>query len=203
MKKILFLCTVIIGVLAGLSSCSDGDHDRARVLAGEWQGDWGMWYQDDDGYVYDADVTYIRLIPDHPDATYGYGYQEDYYSWDETGSVTSYYSYLWYRFTWTVDHGRIYLTYPYNPDLDAYIRDYRLSLDRFSGYFGTSPNRFDLLKLSDFYAWTPAVQVSVNYGYAIYTGYSRQYEGEAGSKSVRKAPTIVKRGNSLTRAPRQ
>lgn len=199
MKKLLLSCFVIIGALVSLSSCSDSDHDEARVLAGEWKGNWGMWYQDDEGYTFDADYTYIRLIPDHYDATYGYGYQEDYYSWDDTHSVFSNYRYLWYRFNWEVRNGRIYITYPANHDLDAYIRDYRLSPDYFSGYFGDSNDRFRLVKLSDFYEWTPTVVVSAWYGYSIYPGYSPNYQGQAGSKQYKQAPTIIRQGNKLNR----
>lgn len=206
MKKTLLLSFVMLGALLGFTSCSDSDHDEARVLAGEWQGDWGMWYQDEDGYYFYADYTYIRLIPDHYDATHGYGYQEDYYSWDDTRSVMSYYRYLWYRFDWQVSNGRIYITYPSNPDLDAYIRDYRLSLDYFSGYFDDSNDRFRLVKLSDFYDWTPTVVVSTYYGYSIYSGYSPKYQGQANSKQLQpatrhyeNAPSIIRQGNRLNR----
>lgn len=196
MKKILLLSCVMIAALVSMSSCSDSDHDEARVLAGEWYGDWGMWYEDEDGFIFDAIDTYIKLVPDYYGATHGYGYQEDYYRWDRSRSVISYYDYLWYRFNWQVSNGRIYITYPSNRDLDAYIRDYRLSPNYFSGFFGTSPNRFSLAKLSDFYDWTPAVYVDTYYGYSIYVANSPQYQGKAASKQYKKAPTIVRSGRN-------
>lgn len=197
MKKLLLSCFVIIGALVSLSSCSDSDHDEARVLAGEWQGDWGMDYEDEYDYHFDADYSYIRLIPDYYDAPHGYGYQEDYYSWDDTHSVLSYYRYLWYRFNWEVRNGRIYISYPADHTIDTNIYDYRLSPDYFSGYFGETNKRFRLVKLSDFYDWTPTVVVSTYYGYSIYSGYSPKYQGQAGSKQYKKAPTIVRRGRNL------
>ena len=111
MKKLFFIMSVALAATFAFSSCNSDDENEARVLAGEWEGDWGMWYEDEDGYIFDADYTYIKLVPDHSNATHGVGYQEDYYSWDTSGRVRSYYRYLWYKFDWEIKNGIIYLYY--------------------------------------------------------------------------------------------
>jgi hypothetical protein len=78
-----------------------------------------MWYEDEDGYIFDADYTYIRLEPAHNNATHGIGYQEDYYSWDTSGRVRSYYRYLWYKFDWEIRDGVLYLSYYDDLNLDT------------------------------------------------------------------------------------
>ena len=200
MKKLFFILSVALVAMVGFSSCNSDDENEARVLSGEWEGDWGMWYEDEDGYIYDADYTYIKLVPDHHDATHGIGYQEDYYSWDDTHQVMSYYRYLWYKFNWEIRDGIIYLTYLDDLNLDTFIRDYRLDNNYFSGYFGDSNKRFRLSKLTDYYYWTPTMWIESNwYGYDVYYDdyYSKKYEGTAKSKDFKKAPKIVKRGSHL------
>ena len=78
MKKLFFILSVALVAMVGFSSCNSDDENEARVLSGEWEGDWGMWYEDEDGYIYDADYSYIKLVPYHHYATHGIGYQ-DYY----------------------------------------------------------------------------------------------------------------------------
>lgn len=196
MKKLFFILSVALVAMVGFSSCNSDDENEARVLSGEWQGDWGMWYEDEDGYFFDADYTYIKLVPDHHNATHGIGYQEDYYSWDDTHTVRSYYDYLWYKFEWSIRDGIIYLTYYDDLDLDTFIRDYNLDNNYFSGYFGDSHKRFRLSKLTDYYWATPTMWiVSDWYGYDVYYDYSKQFQGSAKSKSAKKAPAIIKRGS--------
>ena len=188
MKKLFFIMSVALAATFAFSSCNSDDEDEAMVLSGEWQGDMGMWYEDEYGDQWDADETYIRLVPDHTYATYGIGYQEDYYRHGP-------YKYLWYKFYWKVIDGVIYFTYPYDPNLDTEIYDYRLTNDYFKGYYGDSRNRFSLYKISDFYYWTPTVYVESDYyAYQMYTSYSNEYQGAAKSKDFKKAPKIVKRG---------
>ena len=170
---------------------------KASLVTGEWEGDWGMWYEDEDGYIFDADYTYIKLVPDHSNATHGVGYQEDYYSWDTSGRVRSYYRYLWYKFDWEIRNGIIYLYYYDDLNLDSFIRDYSIDNTYFSGYFGDSPNCFRMSKLTDFYYWTPSIYIESGwYGYDVYYDYSKQFEGTAKSKSANKAPVIVKQGRN-------
>ena len=199
MKKLFLILSVALVAMAGLSSCNSDDENEARILSGEWEGDWGMWYQDDDGYIYDADYTYIKLVPDHNNATHGVGYQEDYYSYDESGRVRSYYRYLWYKFDWEVRGGIIYLYYYDDLNLDSFIRDYKLDNNYFSGYFGDSATRFRMSKLTDYYYWTPTAYFESGwYGYSVYYDdyYSKPFEGSVKSKSAKKAPTIVKIGRN-------
>ena len=203
MKKLFFIMSVALAATFAFSSCNSDDENEARVLAGEWEGDWGMWYEDEDGYIFDADYTYIKLVPDHSNATHGVGYQEDYYSWDTSGRVRSYYRYLWYKFDWEIKNGIIYLYYYDDLDLDNFIRDYRLDTTYVSGYFGDSPTRFRMSKLTDFYYWTPAMYIESGwYGYDVYYDgyYAKQFEGTAKSKSANKAPVIVKQGRNRSHA---
>lgn len=183
-----------LAVMAGFSSCSsDPDEDKAIALSGEWEGDWGMWYEDDFGYIFDADYTYIQLIPAYSYATYGHGYQEDYYRRGR-------YRYLWYKFNWEVRNGVLYLSYPHNHNLDCAIYDYHLTNRYFTGYFGDSYSRFRLSKLSNFYDWTPTIVVDAYFGYDLYDYYSKPYEGETRSDSYQKAPTIVRVGSHMRQA---
>ena len=201
MKKFFVILSVMFAAAVGFSSCNSDDENEARVLSGEWEGDWGMWYEDEDGFIFDADYTYIKLVPDHSNATHGIGYQEDYYSWDTSGHVRSYYRYLWYKFDWEVRDGILYLYYYDDLGLDTFIRDYKLDNNYFSGYFGDSRTRFRMSKLTDYYYWTPSMYIQRGwYGYDVYYDdyYSKQYEGTAKSKAVQKAPAIVKRGSRFT-----
>lgn len=206
MKKFYLILSVMLLTMAGFSSCNSDDENEARVLSGEWEGDWGMWYEDEDGYFFDADYTYIKLVPDHSNATHGIGYQEDYYSWDDTHSVRSYYRYLWYKFNWEIRDGIIYLTYLDDLDLDTFIRDYKLDNTYFSGYFGDSSKRFRMSKLTDFYYWTPSMYIESGwYGYDVYYDgyYDKQFEGTAKSKAAGKAPAIIKIGRNKSHAAEQ
>lgn len=196
--------SVALAATFAFSSCNSDDENEARVLSGDWEGDWGMWYEDEDGYIFDADYTYIRLEPAHNNATHGIGYQEDYYSWDTSGRVRSYYRYLWYKFDWEIRDGILYLSYYDDLNLDTFIRDYRLDNTYFSGYFGDSNTRFRMSKLTDYYYWTPTMWIESGwYGYDVYydnSYYSKQFEGTAKSKSIKKAPVIVKQGRNRSHA---
>ena len=195
MKKLFFILSVALVAMVGFSSCNSDDENEARVLSGEWQGDWGMFYdyEYDNGDIvrYYAASTYIKLEPSHNNSTHGVGYQEDYYSRGP-------YEYQWYKFYWEVRDGIIYLTYPHDPDLDVDIYDYRLSNDYFSGYFGDTNSYFRLHKLTDFYYWTPAVTITSDYYYKAYDYYSKQYEGTAKSKNFTGGGKVIKNGRDLT-----
>jgi len=197
MKKLFLLMSVVLATMVSFSSCNDSDDQKeARVISGEWQGNWGMWYEDDYGYRYNATSTYIKFIPDYSGATHGWGKQEDFYNYDTTGRYRSAYKYLYYKFEWSVRNGILYIEYPYDSELDTYIRDYSLSNDYFSGYFGNSNTRFRLSKLSDWYYWTPDVYVESDYyGWTVWSSASKQFEQGAGAKAYEgNMPQIVKRG---------
>lgn len=208
MKKHFVILIAALAMMAGFSSCSsDPDEERAIALSGEWEGDWGMWYEDEFGYTYDAICTYIQLIPDYTYATHGIGYQEDYYDRDITGRRRSYFRFIWYKFDWEIRNGIIYLRYyddhPFNintPTLNTYIRDYRLSNNRFSGYFGRSNSTFYMGKISDFYHWERNFPNGIYFGYYVYDYYSKPYEGATRSNTGEKAPAIVKYDSHMRQA---
>lgn len=186
MKKVLFFMSVALVAMIGFSSCSD-DENEASVLSGEWQGDWNMWYMDANGYTWYADMTYIRFDRSH--STSGTGRQVDYY---RRGP----YEYLTYKFRWTVRDGVIYLTYPYDNNLDTWIYNYHLDNWRFDGYFGSSKAYFTMDKLTSFDYWEPTFWVDSWYGYTVYIYGSKEYENAVGSKSYNggRLPEIIKRG---------
>ncbi|MBR4783491.1 MAG: hypothetical protein IK023_06345 [Bacteroidaceae bacterium] len=196
MKKFFSLLSIALIAMIGFSACNTDDENEARVLSGEWEGDWGMFYdyQYDNGAIdrFYASNTYIKLTPDHSNATHGTGIQEDYY---RSGP----YKYRWFKFNWEVRDGVIYLTYPHDHELDVDIYDYQLSNDYFTGYFGDSNSRFRMSKLTDFYYWTPAVYIDSYYGYTLYDYlYSNKYEGTAKSKDFKAEGKVIKNGRDLT-----
>ena len=195
MKKILSLASFVLMAVMCLSSCTD--EDEARVLSGEWHGDWNMWYEDEYGDRWTSHDTYLRFDRNH--STSGTGTQVDYY---HSGP----YEYLVYRFNWEVRNGTIYLDYPHEPDMDVRIHDYHLDNNVFDGYFGSSNSRFSMDKISSFEHWTPAVSIDSWYGYTAYTYYtSKKFAGAAGSKAYGegKLPSIVKRGGHTPLAGQQ
>lgn len=150
------LCTV-------LSSCNDEDTEESIVLSGQWQGDWGMYYEiEHRGHIYTFDSydTDIVFYPDYDYATHGYGYQVD---WYREGP----YERLSYRFDWNIRNGVIYLTYPGYPEYNTSIRDYRMNNNRFTGYFDNGSDPFYLNKIADYYDWT----YYYDYGYYHYWTY--------------------------------
>ena len=121
------------------------------VLSGEWKGDFGMYYtyiEDDHTYTFDSYDTYIRFIPDHAYANFGTGTQVDYYEYGP-------YEYQYYRFTWSIKNGLIYLSYEYDHNLDTRISNYHMTNDYLKGTFSNSNTSFCLYKITDFYSWTP------------------------------------------------
>lgn len=199
MKKLFTIICVAIATMAGFSSCNTDDENEARVLAGEWEGDWRMWYEDTHGNRWNAAMTRIRFNHEH--RTSGTGLQVDYYPHGP-------YQYLYYKFDWEVRDGIIYLTYRHDHDLDSRIYDYTLSNTTFDGYFGSSRTFFSMDKIRDFHYWTPKLWVDSYYGYTEYVYGSKEYEGAldstefegaAGSKAYNagELPQIVKRGSYL------
>lgn len=164
-KKITTLGAVILASACMLlCSCND-DIERSRVLFGEWQGYWGMFYEYNYRgriYRFDSYSTDVVFYPDHEYATYGEGYQVD---WYDRGP----YSRLSFRFAWEVRNGIIYLTYPGFHEYDAEIYDYYLDDFQFSGYFGNSGSGFRLRKIYD-YDWTP--YYSYDYRYWTYDSWN-------------------------------
>lgn len=180
MKKtnLLLTCLMAMFTLFAFTSCDTEDHDRAMVLSGEWTGYFGMYYFD--GYrEYDAYRTDISFTPAPGHRPYGTGIQVDHYRYPAP------YSYLYYRFNWEIRNGVIYLSYPYDPELDVAIYEYDMTNNSLTGYVGTT--WFSLRKIYDYYDWTPYVN---DYGYCGW-GYANTRAGEdTDSTSTQEMPQI-------------
>lgn len=150
------ICIMMVAMLS-LSSCGmvigweeDMDVHQSIKFAGQWTGDFGMYYTYRMGgrlYTFDSYDTDIVFYPEYDGATWGYGKQVDYY---EHGPYTHIYN----RFDWEIRSGVIYLQYYSDPSLDCAIYDYSMTHDRFQGRFGNSNDRFYLTKIADYYDWS-------------------------------------------------
>ena len=150
------ICMMMVAMLS-LSSCGmvigweeDMDVKQSIKFAGQWTGDFGMYYtyrHHGRLYTFDSYDTDIVFYPEHDGATWGYGKQVDYY---ERGP----YSHIYNRFNWEIRNGIVYLQYHSDPSLDCAIYDYRMTSDRFQGRFGSSNDRFYLTKIADYYDWS-------------------------------------------------
>ena len=150
------ICLMMAAMLS-LSSCNmmwdveeDMDVHQSIKFAGQWTGDFGMYYTYRMGgrlYTFDSYDTDIVFYPEYDGATWGYGKQVDYY---EHGPYTHIYN----RFDWEIRSGVIYLQYYSDPSLDCAIYDYSMTHDRFQGRFGNSNDRFYLTKRADYYDWS-------------------------------------------------
>lgn len=144
-------------VVLGFTSCNmiwrveeDMDVHKSIKFAGQWTGDFGMYYNyryHGRIYTFDSYDTDIVFYPDHDGATYGWGKQVDYY---EQGP----YSHIYNRFNWEIRNGVVYLQYYNDSSLDCAIYDYVMTSDRFQGRFGSSKDKFFLKKIADYYDWT-------------------------------------------------
>ena len=177
MNKTLTLAALLLLGLATLTSC-DEDREEARILSGEWTGNFGMYYYDAlTDITHWASYTDIRFIPNGSYSRRGTGEEIDYFSWPCPVRYQSFY------FRWEIRNGVIYLDYPYNADLNVSIYDYRLDYDYFSGYFGDSNEYFRLVKLSGYYDWN-LYDNRTWYGYGYYDPYyyAKGREGVADSE---------------------
>ena len=148
---------MMLAAILCLSSCNlvwnvedDMDVHQSIKFAGQWTGDFGMYYtyrQNGRLYTFDSYDTDIIFYPEYDGATYGYGKQVDYY---ERGP----YEYIYNRFDWEIHNGIIYLEYYSDASLDCAIYDYVMTDDYFRGRFGSSNDKFCLSKIADYYDWT-------------------------------------------------
>ncbi len=125
------------------------DRNQSMAFAGQWTGDFGMYYNyryNGRVYRFDSYDTDIVFYPEYNGATYGWGKQVDFY---QNGPYESIYN----RFDWEIRGGVVYLTYYEDPSLDCDIYDYYMSNDRFTGRFGSSNATFSLTKIADYYNW--------------------------------------------------
>lgn len=194
-----FLAVIILMMSAfAFTSCVDiEDTNQSMALSGEWRGDFGMYYTYVDGrgrhYTFDSYDTRLTFIPAYAHALHGRGTQVDYYEYGP-------YEYQYYKFSWSVNNGNIYLTYDYDHELDTRISNYRMTNDYFSGTFASSGTSFRLCKIADYYNWTPYVNIygydSRDYwydNYPYYAPYSRS-NGEESQDSTSATGYVLSRG---------
>lgn len=177
-KTVMTIAIICLGGLL-LTNCNS-DIRESRTLSGEWQGYWGMYYEYEYRgriYVFDSYASDVVFYPNHEYATYGDGYQVD---WYRTGP----YSRISLHFLWEIRNGRIFMSYPGNHMYDAEIYDYFLNDYEFYGFFGNSNERFDMIKLVS-YNWTPYYQ----YDYHYWTYDSWSWNGYNGYYYTRSAET--------------
>lgn len=167
----LTLTLVAVFALGMLTSC-DEDIAQARVLSGEWRGNFGMYYdytnRNGQTYTFDSYDTRLVFYPNSEYSARGWGKQVDYYA-------SGPYTYQYYRFYWEIRDGIVYLSYPQDPNLDVAIADYVMDNGYFAGRFVNTGTRFSLTKLADF-DWSV---YTGDYGYYSRYGYDNYTKGEA------------------------
>lgn len=187
--------------LFSFTSCND-DVDMSIALSGDWDGDFGMYYDYYDRYdryvaTFDCYDTDISFYPDYDYATHGYGYQVDFY---RTGPYTK----IYHSFEWEILNENIYLYYVGESELNTVIRDFRLSNSYFSGYFGNSSTRFSLSKYRDYYDWDPywhdygTYNYGVGYGYYDRDGWYYDYGYTRGAEAPANAEELKADGKNFT-----
>ncbi len=159
--------------LFAFASCDD-DVDASVALSGDWDGDFGMYYDYYDRHgrfveTFDCYDTDISFYPDYDYATHGYGYQVDFYRYGP-------YTKIYHSFEWEIHNCDVYLYYIGERELDTVIRDYRLSSSYFTGYFNDSNTRFSLRKYRDYYDWDPYWDDYGTYNHG--TGYGYYYRDD-------------------------
>lgn len=194
MKNYVYI--LLISAFAFISCDDFDDINQSMALSGDWRGDFGMYYNYVDGrgrhYTFDSYDTRITFIPAYSQARHGRGTQVDYYNYGP-------YEYQYYKFSWEINNGSLYLTYDYDPELDTRISNYHMTNDYFSGTFASTGTSFRLYKLADYYNWTPYVNVygygprnDWDYGYPYYAPQTRS-DVEA-TDSTSNAGEVVGRG---------
>ena len=187
--------TMLMGCIAAMMmTACDSDSSRSEVLFGEWEGNWGMYYEYEYRgrvYIFNSYMSDVVFYPDHRYATWGDGYQVDWYSEGPYSRISMY-------FKWEVRNAIIYLTYPGYPEYNADIYDYYLDDYRFRGRFSHSSDMFNMRRLS-FYDWAPY------YGYDYYywtydpwvwDGYNGYYYSRATDSNAKESEgRIIKIGN--------
>ncbi len=192
-SKLMAMAALALCTLSLMTSC-DEDREEARILSGQWYGDFGMYYSD--GYdTWYATTTDIRFIPNNGYSRRGTGEEVDYFN---RPCPIRYQSFFFY---WEIRDGVIYLDYPHNPDLNVAIYDYRLDYDYFSGYFGDSHEWFRLVKLSGYNDWNLYDPYNY-YGYGSYDPYyySKSRDGvEKPDQQPTPDPSTFRFGRDLRR----
>ena len=163
------LVAVTAATLTSFTSCTE-DSDIARVLSGCWEGDFSMYFVYEDRYgeliEVEAEYTDLEFVPSANSSTRGIGYQTDYYDYGP-------YDEVYHSFSWEVRGGNIYLDYRHgdDEDLTTFLRDYHLTNDRLTGYFGNTTSSFYLRKYENYYDWTPFIDYYGDYNTGRGYGY--------------------------------
>ena len=116
MKNYVYI--LLISAFAFISCDDFDDINQSMALSGDWRGDFGMYYNYVDGrgrhYTFDSYDTRITFIPAYSQARHGRGTQVDYYEYGP-------YEYQYYKFSWEINYGVIYITYYYDHEIDTKI----------------------------------------------------------------------------------
>lgn len=181
MKKFFATAICLVSALCAFTSC-DEDDMQGMALSGCWEGDFGMCY--DYEYNYHGHTKYATAYSAYTDIQFypydnyydrGYGYQVDFYRegpWDK----------VYHSFTWQVRNSIIYLDYCQSgeEELTTFFRDYEMTNNYLTGYFGNTNSTFKLRKYQDYYNWTPYITTygdySYGYGYGWYDNYGWDYD---------------------------
>lgn len=193
-------CTALS--LPTFTSCVDDDVHASVTLSGDWDGDFGMYYDYYDRHgryveTFNCHDTDISFYPDYDYASHGYGYQVDFY---RKGPYTK----IYHSFEWEIHNQNIYLYYAGEKELDTVIRDYRLNSSYFTGYFNNSTTRFSLSKYRDYYEWDPYWDEYGRDGYGYYYNREWYYDDDyypARTRSSADAPDVEQLkadGNNFT-----
>ena len=180
-------CTALS--LFSFTSCMDDDTTVSVTLSGDWDGDFGMYYDYYDRHgryveTFDCYDTDISFYPDYDYASHGYGYQVDFY---RTGPYTK----IYHSFEWEIRNQNIYLYYAGEKELDTVIRDYRINSSYFTGYFNNSNTRFSLSKYRDYYEWDPYWDDYGHSGYGYYDRYDWYYDDDYRYARTRSAAPAI------------
>ncbi len=197
-KTFCIASLIFVAAVLSFSSCIDlDDTNKSIVLSGEWRGDFGMFYDYKDNYgriyTFESYDTYLTFTPAYSYARYGRGTQVDYYAQGP-------YEFQYYKFSWEINNGAIFLTYDYDSQLNTLITKYSITNDYFSGTFSETGTTFRMRKLVDYYNWAPYVN---NYGYWYRDGWDYDYpyyapatrsEDNAPADTTATAGEVLRRG---------
>ncbi len=197
-KNYLAMLLAAAVTLVSFTSCTDDDDVKGMVLSGEWEGNFGMYYDYQyswgDIVTFEASYTYLSFVPYDYSYNSGYGYQTDFYDYYDSP-----YDEIYHAFTWEVRYGTIYLRYRGESEWDTYLRDYNMTNSSLTGYFADTYNRFHLRKLTDYYDWTPYINeyggYNNGYGYGYHDRPGYYYSKTRGGEAAPEGGKIVHYGN--------
>ena len=159
---------------------------RNIPMKGQWMGAMGTYY--DGTNTYDADHTYLRFLPSTDNNLKGTGEEIDFYNPPCPVKYESFY------FEWEVEDGMLYLTFPWNEDLNLDLYDVILSDNQLLCQYDTEdePRVIDLKKLTGYNKWYLYDSEQL-YGVAYYESAEAQHRKLAQRSTARSG-----RRNSLS-----